>query len=753
MLTAFVLRWRLGFLVATGIATLLLGFSAVRIGVEESNESMNAIGRQSAKTYQRFRRDFGNDNDLVLTLTHPNLLDPTLLPAIDTITAQIQQLDGVRRVYSLATAVELVATAGGSEPRRLMAEGPEGLEAALNRNEDFTGQLVSQDRNTAAFIVELEERPNDSLYLAKIVDHLRNLAAPLNDSRYEFHLAGIEAQKLDVSRLLARDQMLLIPMVVVALACVLAFFFRSPAAVGLPLICTGITVTWTMGAYGLAGFSIHALTALLAPTVMAISVATCVHIYHGWLTWPDPSVDSERVLGSVNRLRRPCFFTALTTAIGFGSLGWSATPAVGQFGIFAALGAILAYLVAVTVLPVALSFLPAPAPQTRGVKPGRAMHAFLKGSSELAVNRPRHVLMVAAALSLAAVALLPSLRNNTDLIGFMKESAPLSRDTAFIDKALNGSAALEFVIRAPAGKTLDNAASLAGLLRLRQIVEENSEVTATLSILDVLAQVHRAETEEEPWNHASLVPENEDQLLYELELMRAAQDQSLINRLVDPNWSALRLTARTHAMGSQDAIRLADQIVAQAHPVHTRDSSPPPLEVTGAFFQMASDSNDLVRDQLRSFGLALVLIVAVIAFLFRSPQLVVAAVAPNLLPILWTCALMAALGIELSTGTAMIASVLIGISVDDTIHYLDRLRQYDLGEPAKAIRAATLKTGATLSVTSVVLVLGFWAGALGSFKPTIYFSLLTGTAMITALLCDLLVLPAAVMLLFGGRKD
>ena len=105
------------------------------------------------------------------------------------------------------------------------------------------------------------------------------------------------------------------------------------------------------------------------------------------------------------------------------------------------------------------------------------------------------------------------------------------------------------------------------------------------------------------------------------------------------------------------------------------------------------------------------------------------------------------LGIDLSTGTAMIASVVIGLAVDDTIHYLTRFQREQSRGTVDAIHATTTGIGNALLISSVVLVIGFWVGALGSFKPTIYFSLLTGVTMVGALICDLLVLPATLVLL------
>ena len=121
-------------------------------------------------------------------------------------------------------------------------------------------------------------------------------------------------------------------------------------------------------------------------------------------------------------------------------------------------------------------------------------------------------------------------------------------------------------------------------------------------------------------------------------------------------------------------------------------------------------------------------------------------VVPNVVPILWTGGLMGALGIDLSTGTAMIASVVIGISVDDTIHYLTRYRREQSLGVDVAIDRTTTETGRALVISSVVLTVGFWVGALGSFNPTVYFSLFTGLTMLSALACDLLILPAILVL-------
>jgi hypothetical protein len=110
------------------------------------------------------------------------------------------------------------------------------------------------------------------------------------------------------------------------------------------------------------------------------------------------------------------------------------------------------------------------------------------------------------------------------------------------------------------------------------------------------------------------------------------------------------------------------------------------------------------------------------------------------------------LGIDLSTATTMVASVVIGVAVDDTIHYLSRFRREYRGDVEAAVRATTHGTGRVLVIASSVLALGFWVGALGSFQPTVWFSLLTGCTILAALACDLIVLPACLVLVRPARR-
>ena len=743
-------RGRMPFLCALLALTAFFALHAAQRGVETNNESLNTREPEQVALYDRFRATFGSDEDLLLALAHPRLLEREGLELVASLTARIARIEGVRRVFSLANAQQIVPGESGGEMAPVVAPPladpalAQRVRAALDRNPDLTGLFVSPDRRVAGLLIEIEDRPGDERYRAALIEALRAIAAEPQAEGVSLHLTGIAVQKHDVSHYIAADQRVLMPLAVVTLALVLAVFFRSLLGVLLPLGVTGVTSAWTLGAYQLAGFELNAITGLLPPVLMVLSLAVSVHLIQGWLDAPAAAGDRvERILGVVRRLVFPCFFCSLTTAFGFASLATSSMPAVRQFGVFAAFGVMLSFCVGMTLVPVGLSFLTPPAAALRSPQ-HRLIRLLLASSARAATEHPWRVIAVFSALTALSLAGLPLVRNNTDLVRFLKATAPLHRDTLFIDANLTGSNTLEFVASRHDGAPLTSLADVQRMAAFEQAILTREHVSGVGSILPVLRQLERAETRGE----ALALPANERDAAYAFDLLDAAPEQDLLRKLIAPDFTSARFNVRVRAVGTAIAAPLADAILADGREIFGADYV---LAATGAFYHVAQDSNRLVASQVKSFGLALGLVVLAIGALFRSLKLTFIALIPNVMPIAWTGGLMGAFGIDLSTGTTMIASSVIGLVVDDTIHYMTHYTRVFRGDPVEAIHDTTREIGPALFLNNLVLVLGFWVGCFGSFKPTIYFSLLSGVTMISALLCDLYVTPACLMLLDRGQ--
>ncbi|ANM29132.1 hypothetical protein ABI59_05255 [Acidobacteria bacterium Mor1] len=732
------LRW-VGLAVVAAVTALLCG-PALNVELDWSNRSMNALSADEGAFYRDFQSTFGSDEVLVATLTRNDLLSSPGLAELDRLTRHIEQFDGVRRVMSLTNATRLAAGDYGAEERPLVdLERPvdtASIEGFL-QGSPWSSMLISADRRTAGIAVEIHERQGDDLYRGRLVEDLRGLKRGAEPGS-AIHLTGITAQKYDTTRFIQRDQRVVLPLSILVMAFCLAVATRRISGVLLPLAVTGISLLWTVGIYHLLGFKLNVITSLLPPVVLVLSVTTGLHLLQ---EWRDRAVDAasprEAVLEVLRRLGMPVLLTGITTAIGLAALGTSDVPAVRQFGLFAALGVTVSLFLNLTVLPAVLVWIPLPRSAPRSV--GLIVSGLIQVAN-WSVTRPRGVMLLAAAGTLLLAAGIGRIHNNTDLIRFLSPDAELVKDTMFIDERLVGANSLELVVSRRDAAPLTALDDMNRIERWMERIGELEPVTHVLGIPAVIAELHRAESGAE----TTALPDDPEDLLYCFDLLEASDRQAELRRFITPEFDRARINVRLHAIGTHEATgvleqieRLSGEILGAGYTVHP----------TGSFYLVTLDSNRLVSTQLRSFGLALAVILGIMGLWFRSLTLLAAALIPNLVPIVWLLGLMGWLGIDLSTATAMVASVVLGIAVDGTIHYLARYcRESSCGCSASAIRQTTRGTGRVLVTASLVIALGFWVGASGSFRPTLYFSVLSGATILGALLCDLLILPACLML-------
>ena len=739
-------KWRWPCLFIILIMTLVMLFFALRVRIESSNTSMVSANRELQLNYELFRKTFGNDETLLLAITRPDLLQPQGLQMVDTITQEISGLRGVTRVLSLTNAVQLVAGDFGSEAVPLVAkpfteQDLPKTTRALEQNPELSQLLLSKDRQTGIFLVDLA---GDAVQQGQCIAAIEALLAS-RFSDQDVHLTGIPLLKLTVSRFIQRDQQVIIPFSVVTLGVLLLLMFRRLSGLLLPLAAMAISLCWTIGLYSLCGYPLNTITALLPPVLMVISIATTVHLYSGWLQLAGRPGDRKTLLArEMQDLFLPCLFTAITTALGLVSLLVSDVPAVQLFGAFSAVGVMLSFVVNILLVPTVLSFLPMPEKGRRLYDTG-ALRNVLHWTAELTVNSPRLVLISSLALGLVALNGLGRIENNTDLVRFLKPGATLHRDTLMIDEAVGGVNRVEFMLSRKDGKALTSLEDMTRLGTLHKSTDQLQNVSGSFSIISILRQLNRAETKQKEL----ALPDNGGDLLNLFDLLEVAPDQEFLRKLISADFTKLRLSVRTKAIGTSDTAKM----VSSVEQVAARQLGPDyNLTPTGEYYQVVTDSNRLVANVISSFSLSLGTVFMAIFVLFRSFKLLALALVPNLVPLAWTAGLMGFLGIDLSTGTAMIASVAIGLTVDSTIHYLARFQREDRGDCKEAVRRTTMACGRALTISALVLFFGFSVGGLSSFLPTIYFSVLTGITMLGAVVCDLLVLPASLVLYDTWQK-
>jgi predicted RND superfamily exporter protein len=548
-------------------------------------------------------------------------------------------------------------------------------------------------------------------------------------------VAGTPLERSDVTAYLQRDQQRIIPLVFLILLGITYRIYRVKRFALISLICVLLALLWTMGIVGFAGIALNVITSLLPPVIMVVSVAVAIHLLNQYIDAVVAGVHTvAAVEHALQQVSTACLLTSLTTALGFFSLLVSPVPAVQEFALFAGVGVLLAFLVTMTVVPLALLHLGRISPERLALHQQRHTARLLNWLPR-GVSTHRDKVLVGALLIL--VLLLPGigrLSEGTDIIRDLKKDAPLRISSEFIDQHLSGVNSLELMVQSSDARAMTHPAAIRQVLTFSAWLRTLPGVTAVYSPWELLRGI-------DPDMRA-----HDEQITVLATLLPLALP---LEKWLNVNTNRLRLSARVVAMNSEQFLKLAQQVEQQAAQVQL------PVQVTGSHYLLAQMSRTLVQTQIRSLLLAVALILGCITLFLRSWKLGLLAAVPNVLPPLMIFGLMGWCGIVLSTATTMIASVALGLIVDDTIHLLYRYRHEKKAgrKTQQAMAHAIRHTGRALIFTTLILILGFWAGMFGSFKPTISFAFWVGLTMVVALLADLLVLPATIMAWECGMRN
>jgi predicted RND superfamily exporter protein len=341
---------------------------------------------------------------------------------------------------------------------------------------------------------------------------------------------------------------------------------------------------------------------------------------------------------------------------------------------------------------------------------------------------------VSAFAAVASLFGITKLNVGNHALEFFRDEDPIYQHAVAIDAALGGAFSYEVLVTADEPGQLKNPEVLAQMRATAEFLQQLDGVSRARSLVDVITEVDRAMNDRE----IGALPQSREIIAQYLLLIEGDTD---LTALVDPEYKSARISARLEA-GKGD--RAAEKI-AQVHR-HLEETYQGSVHAqsTGLIELMRNVESYLLHSQLRSLGLACLLVTLAMIAILGNVRLGIISAIPNLLPIGMTLGLMGYLGIRLDAGTIMVAPVALGLVVDDTIHFLHHIRmRLEAGDTLRqAVDSAMTVAGPPIVSTSVILVGGFWTLLAASFRPNMYFGLLSGVTMAFALLGDLLLLPA-----------
>jgi hypothetical protein len=758
---------------------LLLGASAFLASRARFDNSFEAYFNPDDPVYGdylRYRDDFGSDEISYILYEAPGRphgpFDLEVMRKIQTLTEALEdEVPFVKEVTSLANVEYVEGVADGIEIYDLLDEFPENQEALLAIRDKvltkplYVGGLVSADARYAAIILEMDRSSIDPLEEIRLDpeagDALGNLypqatyhpiEAILARPEYAgivFHHTGDVPLNAIYNEIVAGESGTLAGIAFALIAGLLYLFFRRPLGVIGPLVVVFLSIMVCMAFIVSMGWRLDLIFIILPTLLIAVGVADSVHIitefraYHAELG--DRREAAKRTLYLVGT---PCLLTSLTTATGFASMSIAPIKSISHLAIYSAVGVLAAFLLTVTLLFVFLSFgrqqrkREATDEEKLRARGGRLFQGMLLAITRFDIRHPRAIIAAFAVVFVVSGFGIARLRVDSNFVLEFSPESKIRRDVEYVDDIMGGIYSFVYLFDAGEPDGIKSPEVLRDLESLQIEASSHADIVKkTYSLGDVLKDLNRSFNEGDPAHN--VLPETRD-LVAQYLLLYEMSGGDEVNDYVSGDFSRASLELRLKATDSSELAKLAREIDAY---LAENPAAASEVHVTGIGALWLQLSAYITQSQIRGFLLAFAVIGAMLCFIFRSLKVGLIAMVPNLSPVVLTLGVMGWADLPLDHMRLLIATVAIGISVDDTIHHMTRFQiEYRRsGSYHEALRASMCDVGRALVITSVVLVVGFLIFRFSELDSLASFGSLLATTISVALIADFLLMPALLL--------
>lgn len=701
---------------------------------------------------------------------------------LKSLTEQLRELERVDKVNSLLNMPLLTLMDGGlnlDNPETFTLEQqnftPEQLRKTFSDHPIYEDLLINKAQTATAIQVlfkhnkELDDIQREINAIQKNslereltdeeqeqVEQLETQAAPIEKSLSEARIAEIEAIRkmlpeyqddadlylggahvlgYQLIQIIKSDLVLFGGIIVGMICLILSLLFRSFRWVLIPILSCAFSVLMTVGLFGFFGFKATVISSNFIALQLILTLAIVIHLIVQYREYSqaEPDWDQKRlVLETCLVKTAPCFYAGATTSVGFASLLLTGLQPVISFGWMMIIAMIISTLVSLILFPALMSLLS----REKAAKPQKFSRAIIALFAYLAKSWPKAILVVSVfGLFIAGVGLF-RLSVENSFINYFSEETQVRRELTFIDQEMGGSTPLDLIYTAPAHNIANedlvlSAQTIQDMQRIQEMLRQQKGMGKVMSVVNVTELAREI-------NGGNPLTEYELTALY-WSLPESLREE-LVGSFFSEDYSQLRINARVR--DTTEGLNRAQLIKDIRKGMEELGIPEENYALTNVFVLYQDILQRLFNSQILALGAVYLVLTLAFFAIFRSLRVAVIGIIPNIFSTIGILGFMGWLGIPLDLMTIAIASIAMGIAVDDTIHYIHRyLAELKNNPGPSAIQRTNFSVGYAILYTSLIIVIGFSQLGFSNFVPSAQFGLLTGLAMGMALIWNLTLLP------------
>ena len=683
---------------------------------------------------------FGGSEMILLMLHSEDVANAAALKRLESLAADLSELEGLDRIISPFSAQEISIDDGFMSMTPFFEEIPdnqadfESLKKRIAAN-SMTNRFFSEDFSLVSLVLIKNTKTPD-----KIIDEIKGIIANHPGSE-EVLLGGLPFIRYSIEGNILNDLVVLLPIAMFLMVFMLYFSFREWKGVFMPFLIVLMSIILSFGLMAFLGWKISLFSILMPIMIIAIANDYGIHLiaHYQELARGEEKLPMKQICRQIYKdLKKPIFITGITTIGGIlGLLSHTMMPAA-ELGVLTAIGIGFALILSLLFLPAMLSFFN-PKRREPGLEPKKApvLERSLKSMGNWVTLYPKRIIAISIIVTVIGVAGVFLLKVDTNVESYFSAKSEVGRSTKLINEKFGGS---QFISVLFSGDVLSTEVMKRMEVYEKEIIKDPAVglVSSPVSLVKELSKGFY-EPEEEGYNQ---IPESSDEIYQLIEVFSLGGNEDDISQFLDYNYENARIL-----ISLKDGSNSANKRVLKIINTLTKDDSNVQF-AAGAGLTEIELADMVVNGQLKSLLFALAVVFIILSFVFRSPKAGLLSTLPITIAIVVLFGLMGIFGIALDIATALLSSIMIGVGVDYTIHFLWRFKtERSKGhDHRKAVRITLSTSGRGIIINALSVIVGFTPLILSNFTPLKYFGALIVISITTCLISSLFLVPAIVII-------
>ena len=773
------------------IAVLSFGYYSKDFRLDASSETLLIEGDPDLSYLEEIKERYGSKEFLILTYA-PNegMASDASVNNLLSLKYKIQTLNWVDSVITILD-IPLLENSDAPIQERLEnfktlkdedVDKEKGFKEIFN-SPVFKNFIISEDGKTSGILIyikpdeKLENIENKSkeeieIYkdLIKKQNHeniieIRNVIKSYEDIG-KIYLGGIPMIADDMMTFIKSDIIVFGLGVLLFIIATLWFVFRKLIWILVPISSCFFSVVIMMGLLGIVGWKVTVISSNFIALMLILTIAMNIHMSDRFLQIKKdfPNQNNFEILNlTTSKMFMPILYTVLTTIFAFLSLVFSGIKPIIDFGWMMTIGLAVSFIITFTLLPSLLNFTSTKNISLQEEKNSKITSFF----GELSLNNKKTIFGITGIVIILSILGISRLEVENSFINYFNKNTEIYKGMKLIDDELGGTTPLEIILKFPKKETQsleeneadDWGAEEEGNEEKYWFTKDKMDkITSVHNYLDSLPQVGKVLSFSSIIDIGTQLNNNKPLGTLEMAVLYSKIPQSLKTEIVDPYISIKDNEARINLriIDSQENLKRNDLINKINYDLKNKIGlQEDEYKIGGVLILYNNLLQSLFKSQILSLGLVMAGIFAMFVILFKNIKLSVIGVVPNFIAAIFILGIIGLLGIPLDMMTITIASITIGIAVDNSIHYIYRFREEFnvIKDYTKTIRVCHSTVGVAILNTSITIIFGFSILIFSKFIPTIYFGMFTGLAMLLAMIFVLTLLPCLILIVKPFGKE